>query len=196
MDWDHFKMTIINEVFCFLFCSSSLRMGWSRLKISGCNFKWALSQKDYCVVLCFVSVLQDCISVWRRLDSWTHRGDDGRSVVTSPSRCHECEAGPVITDNEMSPPEAHNGDEIINALEVEQIQIPLMLDKRTAQPNMSPSTHLILGIILDAARARHWMAIIIIRLTWPELELVSSPGRPQLGPQLLHIMDTSKILHQ
>ena len=74
----------------------------------------------------------------------------------SQSRCHECEAGPVITDNEMSPPEAHNGDEIINALEVEQIQIPLILDKRTAtQYVTSPSTHLNLGIILDAARARH-----------------------------------------
>ena len=55
----------------------------------------------------------------------------------SQSRCHECEAGPVITDNEMSPPEAHNGDEIINALEVEQIQIPLMLDKRTATQHVT-----------------------------------------------------------
>ena len=39
----------------------------------------------------------------------------------------------VITDNEMSRPEAHNGEqlgagEIINALEVEQIQSPLLPD--------------------------------------------------------------------
>ena len=40
----------------------------------------------------------------------------------------------VITDNEMSRPEAHNGEQlgageqIINALEVEQIQSPLLPD--------------------------------------------------------------------
>ena len=85
----------------------------------------------------FCALYQFCKIAFQCEGAWTHRSDDGRSVVTSPSRCHECEAGPVITDNEMSPPEAHNGDEIINALEVEQIQIPLMLDKRTATQHVT-----------------------------------------------------------
>ena len=90
----------------------------------------------FCALYQFCKIAFQCEGAWT---AWTHRSDDGRSAVTvtSPSRCHECEAGPVITDNEMSPPEAHNGDEIINALEVEQIQIPLMLDKRTATQHVT-----------------------------------------------------------
>ena len=85
----------------------------------------------------FCALYQFCKIAFQCEGAWTHRSDDGRSAVMSQSRCHECEAGPVITDNEMSPPEAHNGDEIINALEVEQIQIPLMLDKRTSTQHVT-----------------------------------------------------------
>ena len=127
MGWDHLKMAVINEVFYFFsFALLSMRMELRRLKISGCNFKWALLQKDYCVVLCFVSVLQDCIS-----ECWGAWPERWCQPVTIGGQSHEPRHNVtnVITDNELSRPELtmeNSWEEIINALEVEKIQIYLI----------------------------------------------------------------------
>lgn len=95
-----------------------------------------------CFVLC-ISFARLHFSVRRRPGKpewWWQVGGHSHEPVTM-SRMWAGGRVSVITDNEMSPPEAHNGEqlggEIINALEVEQIQIPLMLDKCTASHHVT-----------------------------------------------------------